>query len=169
MCSRYLLRVAYDGSRFAEMAKGHTGCGVVHQLENVILYTLGKDSNMKVLCSPSSRTDKGVHALNNAILMKVYPKYDISSNKKEFLNKFNSTIDLVNPNGMKIIDYTEVSPGFCERRHVSYRIYTYRLAIAKDYDIYEGYRESTSLAYMSEKDYAWILPPGFDTGKAQEA
>ncbi|KAK5971706.1 tRNA pseudouridine synthase, partial [Trichostrongylus colubriformis] len=58
--------------------------------------------------------------------------------------------------------------GFCIRRHVAYRRYTYRIAVCRDWDLWESIRESPSRACFSEKDYAWRLPPGFSPEKASD-
>uniref|UniRef100_A0A0K0DW70 tRNA pseudouridine synthase n=1 Tax=Strongyloides stercoralis TaxID=6248 RepID=A0A0K0DW70_STRER len=169
MSLRYLLRVSYDGSRYPEMAKGNTKIGVVDLLEKIISYSLSNDYSLRARCFPSSRTDAGVHAINNAIMVQVPLENDLSCNKKDFLKKWNFLIDSINPNSMKVLDFNEVVHGFSNRHHVSYRIYTYRLAIAKNFEIYENFKNSPSIVCMSEMNYSWILPPGFDTGKAQEA
>uniref|UniRef100_A0A0N4Z1Z6 tRNA pseudouridine synthase n=1 Tax=Parastrongyloides trichosuri TaxID=131310 RepID=A0A0N4Z1Z6_PARTI len=165
---RYLLRLSYDGTRFSEMAKGGTGYGVIDMLEKVISYSLTKKEN-KIRCSPSSRTDSGVHALYNSVMLQTPKQYDISTDKETHIYKWNNMINVINPNSMKILDYTKVAPGFCIRRHVSYRIYTYRLVVAKNMDIWETNKLSPSLVAFTEKDYSWMIPPGFDSSKAQDA
>ncbi|CEF66925.1 tRNA pseudouridine synthase-like 1 [Strongyloides ratti] len=153
MGSRYLLRICYDGSRFTEMAKNPNRTSVISTLEKVISSIAFNGHSSEVFCSPSSRTDAGVHALNNAVLLRLPQSKDLVSNKEEFLNEYCHRVAL----------------GFSCRQHVSYRIYTYRLAIAKNFDIFYNRKKFPSLVCSTERDYSWILPPGFNTGKAQEA
>lgn len=36
-------------------------------------------------------------------------------------------------------------------------------------DAWQRFKEKPSLMHFAERDYAWILPPGFDLYKAQQA
>uniref|UniRef100_A0AC35UGB2 tRNA pseudouridine synthase n=1 Tax=Rhabditophanes sp. KR3021 TaxID=114890 RepID=A0AC35UGB2_9BILA len=155
------------------MARGGTGYGTIDFLEKCVSYALTSDMSKNIVrCSPSSRTDAGVHALNNAIMIQTPSAYSLKTdliNKKQQIDTINQIINDVNPDSMKVLDYVHVVPGFCARRHVSYRMYSYRLAIARDYSIYEEHKNQPSLVSFSEKDYAWILPPGFNIEKANKA
>lgn len=173
---RYLLWISYDGSRFPEMATGGTGFGVVDMLYQTISDSLfGRrpsvypDKELFKL-SPSSRTDASVHALRNALICQVpmeFASLDSTSEKKILhLTKWNSTIDDFCPGAMKVLDLHGVSPGFCVRRHVSYRRYTYRLAVCRNWKLWESLKESPSTVCFSERNYAWRLPPGFSPEKA---
>ncbi|KAK5985122.1 Cullin-4 [Trichostrongylus colubriformis] len=59
-------------------------------------------------------------------------------------------------------------PSVALRISPSSRRYTYRIAVCRDWDIWESIRESPSRACFSEKDYAWRLPPGFSPEKASD-
>ncbi|VDM65096.1 unnamed protein product [Strongylus vulgaris] len=176
---RYLLWISYDGSRFPEMASGGTGFGVVDMLYQTISESLfGARPNSNPLhdslkLSPSSRTDAGVHALRNALICQVpleLATLDATiENKNSCLRKWNRTIDMFAPGAMKVNDLHSVSAGFCVRRHVAYRKYTYRLAVIRDWGLWESVQEHPSTACFSEKDYAWRLPPGFSPEKASDA
>ncbi|KAK6057387.1 hypothetical protein COOONC_05097 [Cooperia oncophora] len=119
------------------------------------------------------RTDAGVHALRNAVICQVpteYAVFDTSvENKNQYINKWNTAIEEFAPGALKVLDLNSVAAGFCIRRHVAYRKYTYRIAVCRDWDLWESVREIPSRVCFSEKDYAWRLPPGFSPEKALDA
>ncbi|KIH44736.1 hypothetical protein ANCDUO_25236, partial [Ancylostoma duodenale] len=176
---RYLLWVSYDGSRFPEMATGGTGFGVVDMMYQTISDSMfGARPNINpqhaaLKLSPSSRTDAGVHALRNALICQVPLEYgnldSTSDDKASWLTKWNATIETFAPGAMKVLDLHNVSPGFCVRRHVAYRKYTYRLAVVRDWDLWESLQKKPTTACFSEKDYAWCIPPGFSPEKTSDA
>ncbi|RCN51280.1 cullin family protein [Ancylostoma caninum] len=184
---RYLLWISYDGSRFPEMATGGTGFGVVDMMYQTISDSLfGARPNIKLQhealkLSPSilivsHRTDAGVHALRNALICQVPLEYgnldSTPEDKTSWITKWNATIETFAPGAMKVLDLHNVSPGFCVRRHVAYRYfgkYTYRLAVVRDWDLWESLQKKPTTACFSEKDYAWRIPPGFSPEKASDA
>ncbi|KAK6031779.1 cullin family protein [Ostertagia ostertagi] len=119
------------------------------------------------------RTDAGVHALRNAVICQVPVEYATLDSSLETKNRhirmWNSAIDEFSPGSMKVLGLNSVAAGFCIRRHVAYRRYTYRIAVCRDWDLWESIRESPSRVCSSEKDYAWRLPPGFSPEKASDA
>ncbi|EPB74347.1 cullin family protein [Ancylostoma ceylanicum] len=158
----------YDGSRFPEMATGGTGFGVVDMMYQVTISDslFGTRPSVNPLhealkLSPSSRTDAGVHALRNALICQVPLEFanldSTPENKTSWLS------------AMKVLDLHNVSPGFCVRRHVAYRKYTYRLAVVRDWDLWESLQKKPTTACFSEKDYAWRIPPGFSPEKTSDA
>ncbi|KAL6725646.1 hypothetical protein Aduo_007685 [Ancylostoma duodenale] len=176
---RYLLWISYDGSRFPEMATGGTGFGVVDMMYQTIsdsLFGARPNTNPQheaLKLSPSSRTDAGVHALRNALICQVPLEYgnldSTPADKASWLTKWNATIETFAPGAMKVLDLHNVSPGFCVRRHVAYRKYTYRLAVVRDWDLWESLQKKPTTACFSEKDYAWRIPPGFSPEKTSDA
>ncbi|KHJ88456.1 hypothetical protein OESDEN_11748 [Oesophagostomum dentatum] len=119
------------------------------------------------------RTDAGVHALRNALICQVPLEYanldSTSENKCSFLRKLNTSVGEFAPGAMEVMDLHSVSAGFCVRRHVAYRKYTYRLAVVRNWDLWESVQEHPTTACFSEKDYSWRLPPGFSPEKAADA
>ncbi|VDM59362.1 unnamed protein product [Angiostrongylus costaricensis] len=91
-----------------------------------------------------------------------------SENKALYLTNWNSAINEFSPGAMKVLDLHRVSPGFCVRRHVSYRRYTYRLAVCRNWELWESLKESPSTVCFSERNYSWRLPPGFSPEKASD-
>uniref|UniRef100_A0A7I4YHH6 tRNA pseudouridine synthase n=1 Tax=Haemonchus contortus TaxID=6289 RepID=A0A7I4YHH6_HAECO len=176
---RYLMFFSYDGSRFSEMATGGKGFGVVDMLRQAIAdslfgarpYVHPLRSALRI--SPSSRTDAGVHALRNALICQVPTEYanldSTVEDKLKHINRWNSAIEEFSPGGMKVLDLNRVAAGFCIRRHVAYRKYTYRIAVCRDWHLWESIREWPSRACFSEKDYAWRIPPGFSPEKGSDA
>ncbi|KAJ1355549.1 hypothetical protein KIN20_012998 [Parelaphostrongylus tenuis] len=81
---------------------------------------------------------------------------------------WNSALNEFCSGAMKVLDLHAVSPGFCIRRHVSYRKYTYRLAVCRNWELWESLKESPSTVCYSERNYAWRLPPGFSPEKASD-
>ncbi|KHJ79997.1 hypothetical protein OESDEN_20338 [Oesophagostomum dentatum] len=167
------------------MAAGGTGFGVVDMLYQTISDCLfGARPFVNPLhetlkLSPSSslmithRTDAGVHALRNALICQVPLEYanldSTSENKCSFLRKLNTSVREFAPDAMEVMDLHGVSAGFCVRRHVAYRKYTYRLAVVRNWDLWESVQEHPTTACFSEKDYSWRLPPGFSPEKAADA
>lgn len=177
---RYLFWIRYDGSKFPEMAKGGTGFGVMDLLNQTVSTSLfgfrnetKPEQQEKLKFSPSSRTDAKVHALRNSVICQVplqYAELDKTPDiKTEFMKKWRATIHVSNPGSLEISDVHSVSAGFCIRRSVSYRRYTYRLAVCRSWDLWESIRQEPSIACFSERDYAWRLPPGFSPERALEA
>ncbi|KAF1757220.1 hypothetical protein GCK72_013675 [Caenorhabditis remanei] len=169
---RYLFWIGYDGSKFPEMAKGGTGFGVMDLLNQTVSTSLFGFRNERkpeqqecLKLSPSSRTDAKVHAIRNSVICQIpleYSELDKTPEiKADYMKKWKSTIDAANPGSLVIRDVHSVSAGFCIRRSVSYRKYTYRLAVCRSWELWESIRQEPSIACFSERDYAWRLPPGF--------
>lgn len=141
--SRFLFWVRYDGSLFSEMAKGNTPRSIIN-LFNIcasrafkanksdIIYSL---PTSRYICIFSSkihkifefRTDAGVHAIRTPIRLSTPTKFSSFTNSKSIRNEvikdFNATSKLA-LNGtlaLELIDYHQVSLGFCALDHISYR------------------------------------------------
>lgn len=177
---RYLFWIGYDGSKFPEMAKGGTGFGIMDLLNQTVSTSLFGSQTEKsteeierLKLSPSSRTDAKVHAIRNAVICQVPLKYAELDRTPEIkmghIKRWNNVINTVNPGSLEIRDFHSVSAGFCIRRSVSYRKYTYRLAVCRSWEQWESIRQEPSLACFSEKDYAWRLPPGFSAERVLQA
>uniref|UniRef100_A0AC34Q9L7 tRNA pseudouridine synthase n=1 Tax=Panagrolaimus sp. JU765 TaxID=591449 RepID=A0AC34Q9L7_9BILA len=167
---RYLMWIRYDGSRFPEFAKGLNGYGVVDTfqrcLERCIYPT--QASTSKIFLAPSSRTDSGVHALRTSIIVHAPLETqggldDNQARKSSFLDEMNILMNHVAPDGFQLLNFHSVHPGFCCRKHVSYRRYVYRLIVAKNDDIYT---RMPNIELISDGHYSWLLPPNFNIEKA---
>ncbi|CAI5448500.1 unnamed protein product [Caenorhabditis angaria] len=172
---RFVFWIGYDGSKFPEMARGATGFGVMDFLSQVVsesVFGSNRMSNHTLKFSPSSRTDAKVHAVRNAVICQVpleFANFDETAViKNEYMKRWENIVETVNPGSLKIRDVHRVSAGFCVRRNVGYRIYTYRLAVAKNWETWESIREEPSLACFSEQHYAWRIPPGFSPEKLEK-
>ncbi|VDM33218.1 unnamed protein product [Toxocara canis] len=74
----------------------------------------------KLLCA--ALTDRGVHAVRNAVMVQIPLQYGILDERKSTLiPEWNSIADQCNPRAMEFLDFHSVSPGFCARRNVSCR------------------------------------------------
>ncbi|PAV64247.1 hypothetical protein WR25_13289 isoform A [Diploscapter pachys] len=177
---KYLIYFGYNGSKFPEMAKGSTGYGVMDFVRQTItdsLFGLPPHRHPifdQVRISPSSRTDRGVHAIRNALALWYVPEHkchldDTPELRQHYIDDWNRRMQLAKPNSLTIEDFHEVSPGFCTRIHVQMRRYVYRIAVARSQEIYEAMRTEPSTVCFSERDYAWFLPPGLDLYKMQKA
>ncbi|KJH48130.1 hypothetical protein DICVIV_05784 [Dictyocaulus viviparus] len=51
---------------------------------------------------------------------------------------------------------------------IVYRKYTYRLAVCRDWELWESLNRSPSTVCFSERNYAWRLPPGFSPERASD-
>uniref|UniRef100_A0A8R1HLQ1 Uncharacterized protein n=1 Tax=Caenorhabditis japonica TaxID=281687 RepID=A0A8R1HLQ1_CAEJA len=169
---RYLFWIGYDGSKFPEMAKGGTGFGVMDLLKQTIANSLfDSQSNWlpehreRLKLSPSSRTDAKVHAIRNAVICQVpleFAELDKTPEiKRKFMGKWSELVNSANPGAMRILDAHSVSAGFCVRRNVAYRKYTYRLAVCRSWQLWETIQKEPTIVCFSERDYAWRIPPGF--------
>jgi tRNA pseudouridine(38-40) synthase len=87
--------------------------------------------------------------------------------KDNNLFEMNGLLDLATQGTLKVIDFHSVSPGFCSRRHVTYRHYAYRLVVPKSFDY--CFPNKPSFPLISEYPYSWILTPRFDVNRAAEA
>lgn len=166
---RYLIWVSYDGSRFPEMAKGGTGYGITDFIAAVVRSSFPLIGD-QLKISPSSRTDAGVHALRNAMITQIPTQYGVLDDKREsYLSEWNTVAEKCVPGGVRFLDAHSVSPGFCARRNVGYRRYKYRICVAKNEDIWARSMEQRSLMQFAEREYVWMLPPGFHPYRAHKA
>uniref|UniRef100_A0A1I7XFB0 tRNA pseudouridine synthase n=1 Tax=Heterorhabditis bacteriophora TaxID=37862 RepID=A0A1I7XFB0_HETBA len=171
---RYLLWISYDGSRFPEMAYGGTGFGVMDMLHQVISDSLFgvrpeiQPEHSSLRFSPSSRTDANVHALRNAVICQVpINKSDLNasnSKKKMYLDQWNKHVETIAPGFHNSIIIMKSDPFL-----KFYRYYTYRLAVARSWEIWNSIQEKPSTVCFSERNYAWCLPPGFQPERAARA
>ncbi|KAI6220045.1 TRNA pseudouridine synthase [Aphelenchoides fujianensis] len=167
MFERYVLWIAFNGSRFNGMAK--TGnvkaVGAIDFVNAVVPHVLRPLGVETVQCSPGSRTDTGVHVLRAPIMMNLRDpplRLDCGERKAEILRRLNSvTADLVENPDLKFLDLHRVSNGFSLRTHVSYRRYVYRFRVAKNAEVYERLKQTPTLACLMEKERAWTRPAGF--------
>lgn len=140
-CSNFLFWVKYDGSYFAEMAKGKTRRSVVDWLELVISHCTGSNlDDMNVY--PTSRlffikkkiylfyyffffrTDKFVHAVRSPFLIRLPSNYESikeTNNKNKLLLNLNHLSQNAINNSLNFLDINFVSPYFHPRKDVSYR------------------------------------------------
>ncbi|KAH7721925.1 Protein Y73B6BL.29 [Aphelenchoides avenae] len=122
---RYLFWVGYDGSKFLEMAKGNTGYGVVDLLRRCLEYALPVASPDDIKLAPSSRTDSKVHAIRTPVIVHTPVECgtldECPARKSKFMNYFNGLLSAAVPDGIHLLDFHSVSPGFQPRHHVSYR------------------------------------------------
>ena len=116
---KILIKIAYDGTNYNGWQSGKTGIGI----ENVISKAISKllDDDIKIF--GVSRTDAGVHALNNVAVFE--------TNRKVNPDKIYFAINGLLPNDIVINDSYEVPIDFNPRKAVSKKIYTYHIYNAK--------------------------------------
>jgi tRNA pseudouridine38-40 synthase len=129
---RYFLEVAYDGTRYSGFQKQENSNTIQSEVENAF-YTLQRKG---VVLTGSSRTDAGVHALQN------YFHFDFEEDlHDQFLYKANAILpeDIV----LKSICLkpNEAHARFdAVSREYEYRIYTRKNPFLKNYGLYYPYK-----------------------------
>ena len=91
---------------------------------------------------------------------------DTPEKKARWMSDMNSLMNSVEPGAIQLVDFHSVHPGFSARRHVAYRRYVYRIVTPKSEQVY---LRKPSAEIISDRHYAWFLPPWFDPEKANNA
>lgn len=124
---RYLINLSYNGSLFYGYQIQNNKVTVEGEIEK----TLSKILNTKINTIAASRTDRGVHALNQYC----HFDYDKSINLKKLTHSMNSLIN----DGIYIRKITKVNDDFHARYNVVQKEYIYKInmgeynPIEKDY------------------------------------
>lgn len=117
---KYLLTVAYDGSRYGGYAKQKHGNTVQNVLEATLKTYLGEE----IKTTESSRTDAKVHALCQ--------KVQFEWSAKLSLEKVRTQLNELLPRDIIIIDLETVVPDFHCRHHVLSKTYAYTITSKLD-------------------------------------
>ena len=112
---RYFLTISYDGTAYAGWQIQKNARTVQAVLEEVFTFLFSQE--IKVL--GSSRTDSGVHALNQVAQIDFEPPYNL----EQCLFKLNMAL----PQDIAIRDLRPVKPDAQCRFEASYRTYQYRI------------------------------------------
>lgn len=120
----------------------------------------------------SSRTDKGVHALHSA----VHVDLERQNGEPYDVKYLTATLNRNLYNGglpIRVLRVDIVPETFHCRYNAKGRTYLYRLAIAKDYYLEEGYRRRANyinFVPIEEANRCWFLPnPQIDIERVKEA
>lgn len=125
---RYLVSIAYDGSKYNGYQKQVHGNTVQDKLEEILTNINGGKS---VSVSASGRTDAGVHALNQ----KVHFDLSVKITANGLRNAMNSLL----PKDIYVRDCVDVADDFHARFNVTAKEYIYKInmgeydPISKDY------------------------------------
>ena len=112
---RILLRIAYDGTGYVGWQKQNNGLSVEEVINNALKKLTGED----IAVTGASRTDSGVHALDNVAV------FDTASPIPG--DKFSYALNRYLPGDIKVQSSTEVSDGFHPRYAVCRKIYEYSI------------------------------------------
>ena len=118
---RYLINLTYDGSKFFGYQIQKNDKTVEGELERV----LSKILNTSINTIASSRTDKGVHALNQFC----HFDYDKKLDLKQLKHSINSLID----KSIYIKNIKKVNDDFHARYNVKKKVYVYKINM-KEYN-----------------------------------
>lgn len=116
--NNYLLRIAYDGTRFRGWQKTCTGPSIEEELEQV----LQKILNHPVSLQAASRTDAGVHAQEQAV--------QFFSPKEIPLSRLQHSLNCLLPEEIAVMDAQKVPLSFHPTLHCEEKIYCYRCCAA---------------------------------------
>lgn len=116
---KILLKISYDGTNYNGWQSGDTGIGI----EAVISKKISKLLNDDIKIFGTSRTDAGVHALNNIAVFE--------TDKEVNPDKIFFAINNLLPRDIVIKESYEVPLDFNPRRVVSKKIYNYYIYNAK--------------------------------------
>lgn len=111
----YLMTLQYDGSEFIGYAKQKFSITIQQNIENTLQQLL--DENTKTI--EASRTDRGVHALDQKVMFKTNQKLNLSS----FLKQINDLL----PNAIKINNIELKDSHFHARYDVVSKSYIYKI------------------------------------------
>lgn len=117
---RYLLTVAYDGSKFGGYAKQK----FPNTIQNNLEVSLKKILNEDIKTCEASRTDSGVHSLDQKVMFDSKVKLDCSKFNKQLNNELGNYIDIFN--------VKRVDKDFHARYNVSLKTYEYRLTTKRN-------------------------------------
>ena len=110
---KYLLTLAYDGSRYGGYAKQKHRNTIQNKLEDTLMTYFGA----AIKTVESSRTDSGVHALNQKVMFNMPEKISVEKAR----NQLNELL----PKDIVIKDLNEVRPDFHCRYEVVNKTYEY--------------------------------------------
>jgi len=139
---RYLMTVAYDGSRYGGYAKQKHK----NTVQNVLETTLQRYFGVIVKTTEASRTDAKVHALCQKVMFDIGEKLAIS--------KVRGQLNELLPKEIVIVEFEHVNSDF----HCRYAVVnkTYEYTIRQDFDI-------------RAVNYAWYVGRDLDIKSMQEA
>ena len=121
---KYLINMAYNGSKFYGYAKQPNFKTVQGEIEKYLSIRFNKDVTTQI----AGRTDKGVHAINQYCHFVVEEEIDINKLKIYLNNSLEKNIIIKNIN--------KVSNNFHARYHVKEKEYLYKINIG-DFSLFE--------------------------------
>lgn len=124
---RYLINLEYDGSKFYGYQIQNNKVTVEGELEKV----LSKIFNEKINTVASSRTDRGVHAINQFC--------HFNSNKTINLKKLKHSINSMINESIHIKKISKVNESFHSRYSVSKKEYIYKINMKEYFPIEKDY------------------------------
>lgn len=135
---KYLIQIQYDGTNyngFAKQAKNDLNVISIFNLVENAVYKILKTSNFKLFSA--SRTDKGVHALDQKVLL------EINHFKIKNLDTFKNTLNKILPLNI-LIKNILIKPFDFKINSYKYKIYQYNIIAKNDFNIFDF-------------KYAWII------------
>ena len=139
---RYLMTVAYDGSKYGGYAKQKHK----NTVQNVLEVTLQRYFGVVIKTTEASRTDSKVHALCQKVM------FDVG--EKLVVGKVRGQLNELLPKDIVVVDFEHVDSDF----HCRYAVVnkTYEYVIRRDFDV-------------RARNYAWYVGRELNIRKMQEA
>jgi len=142
---RYFLTISYDGSKFYGFQRQHNVINVQSTIED----ELSKVFNEKILVKGAGRTDRGVHAKNQAL------HFDSEKliNTKTLKKNLNKCLNNIHINKCRIVDDSFHSRFSVKKKHYSYKI---SFNSKKKNSEYVYFQKKLNIKKMKEASRAFI-------------
>jgi tRNA pseudouridine38-40 synthase len=112
-----LLRCSYDGTDYAGFAKSPPSRTIQESFEEVLIRLFGVEFATSQKIAGASRTDKGVHALDQCVCFHVPDVIDVQNIKRIFNQHL--------PTSIRVNSVSQVSATFNLHRNIHYKAYIY--------------------------------------------
>lgn len=122
MVKKIMLRLAYDGTNYCGFQKQPSGCAVQDALNKTIEKLTGEE----IISTASSRTDSGVHSLDNIVV------FETNSTIPPI--RWSYVLNSYLPMDIRVISSSEVSKNFHPLREKFIKTYQYRILNSKKAD-----------------------------------
>ncbi|MBN1823164.1 MAG: tRNA pseudouridine(38-40) synthase TruA [Endomicrobiales bacterium] len=115
--------IEYDGRKFSGWQKQPGTRTVQSEIEKAARKLFGP----KITCAAAGRTDKGVHALSQAVSLKIDSRQRDARKTKELLKRAAYSLNALLPEDISVSSVQCVDPGFTPRYRAKSKVYKYNI------------------------------------------